>query len=76
MWHGHPELPVSTAASKWSVSKTVGIVLLPRVLIRRRLEQELAEVGTVMSDLRTKLYARLGDSINLDVPRNAAASKA
>lgn len=41
-----------------------------------RLEQQLAEVTGVMSDLRTKLYARLGDSINLDVPRSAAASKA
>jgi hypothetical protein len=45
-------------------------------LFCRRLEQELAEIGTVMTDLRTKLYARLGDSINLDVPHSAAASKA
>jgi hypothetical protein len=44
--------------------------------LHRRLEQELAEVNATMSDLRTKLYARLGDSINLDVPHSAAASKA
>ncbi len=44
--------------------------------MRRRLEQQLAEVNAIMDDLRTKLYARLGDSINLDVPASAAASKA
>jgi hypothetical protein len=33
-------------------------------------------VDAQMAELRTKLYARLGDSINLDVPASAAASKA
>lgn len=47
-----------------------------RVICCRRLEQQLGEVSATMADLRTKLYARLGDSINLDVPHSAAASKA
>lgn len=42
----------------------------------RRLQQQLTKVDAQMAELRTKLYARLGDSINLDVPASAAASKA
>jgi hypothetical protein len=38
------------------------------------LQEQLSGVQSTMSDLRTKLYARLGDSINLDVPRSAVAS--
>lgn len=34
----------------------------------RQLEQQLAANREQLVDLRTKLYARLGDSINLDVP--------
>lgn len=58
-----------------SLSTDIPSCVLPRLLCRG-LEQQLADVHTQMADLRTKLYARLGDSINLDVPHSAVAGKA
>lgn len=39
---------------------------------QRHLEQQLADNEGILADLRAKLYAKLGDSINLDEPYRAS----
>lgn len=39
---------------------------------QKQIEQQIADGQEVLSNLRTKLYAKLGDSINLDTPYSSS----
>jgi hypothetical protein len=65
-WVCEPASSACDAVACCTALNTPDVLPTPDHTHRRRLEVQLQDINSQIAELRSKLYARLGDSINLE----------